>query len=52
MLRLAVGLVFIVVPMLELLLLIKDPWRIYLTTDHPNGGCFWRYPEIIRLLMD
>ena len=37
---------------LELLLLITDPWRIYLTTDHPNGGCFWRYPEIIRLLMD
>jgi len=37
---------------LELLLLIKDPWRIFLTTDHPNGGCFWRYPEIIRLLMD
>src|SRR5262245_16825913 len=28
---------------LELLLLIKDPWRIYLTTDHPNGACFWRY---------
>jgi formylmethanofuran dehydrogenase subunit A len=37
---------------LELLLLIKDPWRIYLTTDHPNGAAFWRYPEIIRLLMD
>src|SRR5262245_42409909 len=37
---------------LELLLLIDDPWRIYLTTDHPNGGGFWRYPEIIRLLMD
>jgi formylmethanofuran dehydrogenase subunit A len=37
---------------LELLLLIDDPWRIFLTTDHPNGGCFWRYPEIIRLLMD
>ena len=37
---------------LELLLLIKDPWRIFLTTDHPNGGCFWRYPEIIQLLMD
>jgi len=36
---------------LELLLLIKDPWRIYLTTDHPNGACFWRYPEIIHLLM-
>src|SRR5688572_13168328 len=37
---------------LELLLLIKDPWRVYLTTDHPNGGCFWRYPEILQLLMD
>ena len=37
---------------LELLLLIDDPWRVHLTTDHPNGGCFWRYPEIIRLLMD
>jgi formylmethanofuran dehydrogenase subunit A len=37
---------------LELLLLIEDPWRVYLTTDHPNGGGFWRYPEIVRLLMD
>ena len=37
---------------LELMLLIDDPWRVHLTTDHPNGGCFWRYPEIIRLLMD
>jgi formylmethanofuran dehydrogenase subunit A len=37
---------------LELLLLINDPWRIFLTTDHPNGGCFWRYPEIIHLLMN
>jgi formylmethanofuran dehydrogenase subunit A len=37
---------------LELLLLIDDPWRIYLTTDHPNGAAFWRYPEIIQLLMD
>jgi formylmethanofuran dehydrogenase subunit A len=37
---------------LELLLLIDDPWRVYLTTDHPNGAAFWRYPEIIRLLMD
>jgi formylmethanofuran dehydrogenase subunit A len=36
---------------LELLLLITDPWRIFLTTDHPNGACFWRYPEIIHLLM-
>src|SRR5262249_34389279 len=37
---------------LELLLLINDPWRVYLTTDHPNGACFWRYPEIIHLLMN
>jgi formylmethanofuran dehydrogenase subunit A len=37
---------------LELLLLINDPWRIFLTTDHPNGACFWRYPEIVQLLMD
>lgn len=36
---------------LELLLLIKDPWQVFLSTDHPNGGCFWRYPEIIKLLM-
>jgi formylmethanofuran dehydrogenase subunit A len=36
---------------LELLLLISDPWRVFLTTDHPNGGAFWRYPELIRLLM-
>ena len=37
---------------LELLLLINDPWRIFLTTYHPNGACFWRYPEIIHLLMN
>jgi formylmethanofuran dehydrogenase subunit A len=37
---------------LELLLLVNDPWRIFLTTDHPNGACFWRYPEIIELLMN
>jgi formylmethanofuran dehydrogenase subunit A len=37
---------------LELLLLIDDPWRIYLTTDHPNGAAFWRYPEVIQLLMN
>jgi len=36
---------------LELLLLIDDPWRVFLSTDHPNGACFWRYPEIIQLLM-
>lgn len=37
---------------LELLLLIEDPWRIFLTTDHPNGGPFTSYPYLIRLLMD
>ena len=37
---------------LELLLMIKNPWQIVLTTDHPNGGPFTSYPHIIRLLMD
>jgi formylmethanofuran dehydrogenase subunit A len=37
---------------LELMLLIEDPWRVYLTTDHPNGGPFTAYPQIIKLLMD
>lgn len=37
---------------LELFLLIEDPWRIFLTTDHPNGAPFTSYPRLIRLLMD
>ncbi len=37
---------------LELFLLIDDPWRVALTTDHPNGGVFTSYPRLIRLLMD
>ena len=37
---------------LEWLLLMRDPWRIVLSTDHPNGGSFLAYPGIIRLLMD
>lgn len=37
---------------LELFLLSKDPWRVVLSTDHPNGGTFHSYPELIRLLMD
>ena len=37
---------------LELFLLAKDPWRVVLSTDHPNGGTFLSYPELIRLLMD
>ena len=37
---------------LELFLLSADPWRLVLSTDHPNGGSFMSYPELIRLLMD
>jgi hypothetical protein len=37
---------------LELFLLSADPWRLVLSTDHPNGGSFMAYPELIRLLMD
>lgn len=37
---------------LELFLLVEDPWRIVLTTDHPNGAPFTTYPHLIRLLMD
>jgi formylmethanofuran dehydrogenase subunit A len=37
---------------LELFLLSADPWRVVLSTDHPNGGSFLSYPELIRLLMD
>jgi len=36
---------------LELFLLIKDPWQLCLTTDHPNAGPFIRYPRIISWLM-
>ncbi|WP_213776042.1 formylmethanofuran dehydrogenase subunit A [Caballeronia sp. dw_276] len=37
---------------LEIFLLIADPWRVSMTTDHPNGGPFTSYPHLIRLLMD
>jgi formylmethanofuran dehydrogenase subunit A len=37
---------------LETFLLVQDPWRVVLTTDHPNGGPFTSYPHLIRLLMD
>jgi formylmethanofuran dehydrogenase subunit A len=36
---------------LELALLIKNPWGIFLTTDHPNAGPFTSYPKIISWLM-
>jgi len=37
---------------LEWYLQVDDPWRVVMSTDHPNGGSFLAYPEIIRLLMD
>jgi formylmethanofuran dehydrogenase subunit A len=36
---------------LEWYLLVEDPWRVAMSTDHPNGGSFTAYPEVIHLLM-
>lgn len=36
---------------LELFLLIRDPWRVFFTTDHPNGAPFTSYPALFELLM-
>ena len=36
---------------LELALLIKDPWKIFMTTDHPNAAPFIKYPKIVSWLM-
>ncbi|UCH03115.1 MAG: formylmethanofuran dehydrogenase subunit A [Candidatus Bathyarchaeota archaeon] len=36
---------------LELSLLIKSPWKVFLTTDHPNAAPFITYPRIIAWLM-
>jgi formylmethanofuran dehydrogenase subunit A len=36
---------------LELFLLIDDPWRVFFTTDHPNGAPFTTYPEVFALIM-
>jgi formylmethanofuran dehydrogenase subunit A len=35
---------------LEIALLIKDPWKIFMTTDHPNGGPFIDYPKVLAWL--
>ncbi len=35
---------------LELALLIKDPWKIMMTTDHPNAGPFFAYPRVLAWL--
>ncbi len=37
---------------LEILLRFPDPWRMFLTTDHPNGGPFTAYPQVIAWLMN
>ncbi|HVX61106.1 MAG TPA: formylmethanofuran dehydrogenase subunit A [Pirellulales bacterium] len=37
---------------LEWYLMVNDPWRVVMSTDHPNGGSFMAYPQIVRLLMD
>jgi formylmethanofuran dehydrogenase subunit A len=37
---------------LELFLLVNDPWRVFFTTDHPNGAPFTAYPDLLALLMD
>jgi formylmethanofuran dehydrogenase subunit A len=36
---------------LELFLLIDDPWRVFFTTDHPNGAPFTTYPDLLALLL-
>ena len=36
---------------LEWFLSVEDPWRVVLSTDHPNGGNFQAYPEVVSLLM-
>jgi formylmethanofuran dehydrogenase subunit A len=36
---------------LEVLLLTEDPYKVFLTTDHPNAGPFYFYPQVMELLM-
>jgi formylmethanofuran dehydrogenase subunit A len=36
---------------MEIFLLASDPWRVALSTDHPNGGSFLTYPKLIAQLM-
>jgi formylmethanofuran dehydrogenase subunit A len=37
---------------LEWFLCATDPWRVALSTDHPNGAHFTAYPHLMRLLGD
>jgi len=34
------------------MLLIKNPWQLSHTTDHPNGAPFTTYPIVFKWLMD
>ena len=36
---------------LEFALQVEDPWKICMTTDHPNGGPFIEYPRIMVWLL-
>jgi len=37
---------------LEWFLSVTDPWRLVLSTDHPNGAHFTAYPVLMQLLGD
>ncbi len=37
---------------LEWFLTVNDPWRLALSTDHPNGAHFTAYPHLMQLLGD
>uniref|UniRef100_A0A7C2ZQC6 Formylmethanofuran dehydrogenase subunit A n=1 Tax=Ignisphaera aggregans TaxID=334771 RepID=A0A7C2ZQC6_9CREN len=36
---------------LEIALLSQDPWRVFITTDHPNAGTFLDYPKVFAWLV-
>ena len=36
---------------LELALMTKNPWKVFMTTDHPNAGPFTAYPKILAWLV-
>ena len=36
---------------LEIALMIRDPWRVIPTTDHPNAGLFKDYPTMLSWLV-
>lgn len=36
---------------LEWYLRLPNPWQIAMSSDHPNGGAFVKYPEVVHLLM-